>query len=422
MHFDSTNTASFVDEAQRTWVNSPPLAEQCRPDFPLLTKAIDGRRIVYLDSAATSLKPQCVINEVVRYYSEIGANIHRGKHFLSEQASADFEDVRARVAQFTGFLSNEVIFTAGTTAAINLVASGLTMGQGDVVLVPFDAHHSAMLPWRRRADVRYIPVSDSGVVDLDAYEDLLRLKPAVVVLTGCSNVSGVYMPVALMASMAKRVGAITLVDAAQSVGHRRLVTPDVDFLAFSSHKMLGPTGLGVLCGRHEYLRRLAPVQIGGGAVDWVDEQRHDLRKLPYSLEAGTPNISAVYGLGAAIEYLMAIGFDRLSTHDHELGASLAREAMRRSYLRVLGPISNIDRGGILSVSIDGVSHLKEIAQILSDSYSIFCRTGHMCAQPLVDRFTDQEVLRISGYLYNDEADIKAVFSALDEIIDLVRRR
>ncbi|GII66110.1 cysteine desulfurase SufS [Sphaerisporangium krabiense] len=398
------------------------LAKRVRGDFPLLRTSIDGRRIVYLDSAATSLKPQPVIDAICRYYTEVGANIHRGKHFLSEQASDDYEEARTRVARFTGFLSSEVVFTANTTASLNMVASGLGLTGDDVVLVPFDAHHSAMLPWRRAAGVRYIPVSDTGVADLDAYAALLRARPAVVVLTHCSNVSGVYAPVERMAAMAKEAGAVTVVDAAQSAGHRRVGGENVDFLAFSAHKMLGPTGVGVLCGRHELLRRLAPPFLGGGVVDWVDTERYDVRKVPHALEAGTPPIAGVYGLAAAIDYLQAIGFDELGEHDRELAGAMVEETLARPRLRLLGPADGTDRAAIASFAIDGVHNLKEIAKILSDSYGVLCRTGHMCAQPFVDRFTDDEVLRVSGYLYNDREDLDVLFSALDSVLDFVRGR
>lgn len=398
------------------------LAEQCKQDFPLLQQMIDGRPITYLDSAATSLKPRQVTDEIVRYYHEVGANIHRGKHFLSDQASTDFEAVRAKVAQFTGFLSNEVVFTSNTTASINIVASGLQMKQSDIVLIPFDAHHSAMLPWRKVADVHYIPIDNTGVIDLNKYRELLHLKPTLVVINSCSNVTGCYSPVEEMAAMAKEVGALTLVDAAQAVGHRSILCKNIDFLVFSAHKMLGPTGLGVLCGRQEHLMRLVPSSLGGGMVDWVDINHFEFRKIPHSLEAGTPNIAAVYGLGAAIDYLMNIGYNELINHDRNLGRVLVHNALKRPYMNIIGSVDNVDRGGILSFSIKGVHNLKEIAKILSDSYGIFCRTGHMCAQPFIDSITDDEILRVSGYIYNDNSDIDFLFSALDDVIQYVSRK
>jgi cysteine desulfurase / selenocysteine lyase len=391
------------------------LAAKVRRDFPILDTDVDGNRIIYLDSAATSLTPKAVTDEMARYYHQVGANIHRGKHFLSEQASDDVERVRLVVARLTGYMGNEVVFTANATAGLNLVAGGLPLAEDDTVLVSFEAHHSALLPWRARANVRTIPLTDGHDVDHDRYAELLAGRPKVVVLNHCSNVSGTYVPVERMAALAKRAGAITVVDAAQSIGHRAIDTADIDFLAFSAHKMLGPTGIGVLCGRYDQLNRITPSMLGGGVVDWVDAERYDLRKVPHRFEAGTPHIAGVYGLGAAIEYLNAIGFDALAGHDTELGRAMRTEIATRPYLRAVGAAEAADNGAILSLTVDGVHNLKEIAHILSDSYGVMCRTGHMCAQPFVDRMTGDEVLRISGYVYNDTADIAVVFAALDEI-------
>lgn len=399
----------------------PPVPARIRADFPLLSRDIDGHRLVYLDSAATSLTPLPVVEEISRFYTEVAANIHRGKHVLSEQASDDFENVRMKVAQYTGFRGNEVVFTSNTTASMNLVASGLPLDPDDLVLVPADGHHSAILPWRDRARVAWLPTDGHGVVDLDRYAELLSERPAVVVLSHCSNVSGAYAPVETMSQMAKEAGAVTVLDAAQSIGHRRPKHKTIDFLAFSAHKMLGPTGLGVLCGRYDQLARLTPPALGGGVVDWVDEQRHELRKLPHRFEAGTPHIAGVYGLGAAIDYLYRLGLDTVAEHDRALGRALVEQASTRPYARILGPTEG-DRGAILSLAIDGLHSMKPVAQILSDSYGIMCRSGHMCAQPFVDRFTDDEILRASGYIYNDLDDVHAFFTALDEIVGALGAR
>lgn len=396
------------------------LPKRVRADFPILGRRVDGRELVYLDNAATSLKPRPVVDELTRYYTEVSANIHRGRHRLSEAASADFEAVRRQVAHFAGVRGDEVVFTLNTTEALNLVASGLRLESGDLVLVPFDGHHSNALPWRRHARARHVPVDGAGRVDLEAYGDLLRGRPRVVALSHCSNVTGVYAPVQKMATMAKEAGAVTVVDAAQSAPHGRLHFDDVDFVAFSAHKMLGPTGVGVLCGADGALSLLDPPNLGGGTVDWVDTERYQLRRPPHCLEAGTPNIGGVYGLGAAIAYLEEIGAAALAAHDRALARRQAAEALVRPYLRVLGPASpSADRSATISLAIRGVRNLREVARILSDSYGIMCRSGHMCAQPLVDRFTDNEVLRISAYLYNDEDQVVRAFAALDEIVETV---
>lgn len=405
---DSTSAGAAEDLSVRT-----------RDDFPLLSTAVDGNPVVYLDNAATSLKPRQVVDAVTHYYTAVSANIHRGKHYLSETASDEFEVARLAVATYTGFRGNEVVFTANTTAALNLVAQSLPVAPDDTVLVSFDGHHSALLPWRGRARVRHIPLDDGAEVDLDRYADLLRSRPRVVVLNHCSNVTGIYAPVERMARMAKEVGAVTVVDAAQSLPHRKVNCQDIDFLVFSAHKMLGPTGLGVLCGRYDHLATLAPPALGGGVVDWVDTERFEPRKLPHRLEAGTPHIAGVYGLHAALRYLTELGDQALREHDRVLGSVLLTEASTRPRLRVIGAGEHADRGGILSFGVEGSHRLKEMAKILSDTYGIMCRTGHMCAQPLVDRFTDGEVLRVSAYLYNTVHEIKSLFSAIDEVVDVV---
>jgi cysteine desulfurase/selenocysteine lyase len=221
-----------------------------------------------------------------------------------------------------------------------------------------------------------------------------------------------------MARLARDAGAVTVLDAAQSVPHHRVRCPDVDFLAFSAHKMLGPTGLGVLCGRYRELSQLIPSAIGGGTVDWVDLYRHDLRKLPHRLEAGTPNVGGIYGLHAAIRYLSRIGWADLADHDRAMGTLLIEEAARRPFLNVVGAGADAVRGGIVSFSVAGNPRLKGAAKILSDSYGVMCRTGHMCAQPLVDHYTDGEVLRVSAYLYTTSADVRTVFAALDDIVQV----
>jgi cysteine desulfurase/selenocysteine lyase len=393
------------------------LAAKVRSDFPLLDTEVDGHPLVYLDSAATSLTPRAVADEMMRYYLEISANVHRGKHFLSETASDDVEEARMAVAEMTGFRSNEVVFTANATASLNLVARGLPVRSEDLVLLPMDGHHSALLPWRDRCRVEYVPLAADGRADLERYAALLGEGPRVVVLNHCSNVTGIYSPVAEMARLARAAGTVTVLDAAQSVPHHRVLVPEVDFLAFSAHKMLGPTGLGVLCGRYDQLSRITPSVLGGGVVDWVDLERHDLRKLPHRLEAGTPHIAGIYGLHAAIRYLNAIGWSALADHDRALGRLLLDEAGKRSYLRIVAG-SRAERGGIVSVAVSGNARLKSAAQILSDSYGVMCRTGHMCAQPLVDHYTDGEVLRMSAYLYTTSTDVRTVFAALDEVVQV----
>jgi cysteine desulfurase/selenocysteine lyase len=393
------------------------LGAKVRADFPVLSRRLDGMPIVYLDSAATSLKPQSVIDSVSRYYSTVGANIHRGKHYLSEEASAHFEGVRYKMAQYLSVRSNELVFVNNTTAGLNLVAHGLGLTREDLVLVTLDSHHSNILPWQKVARVELVRVDPSGCLDLDHYEELLRRRPKVVALTHCSNVTGIYAPLPVLVPMAKEAGALVVLDAAQSIPHRRVLPAElgVDFMAFSAHKMLGPTGVGILYGQQDRLASLEPSTLGGGAVDWVGEGRYELRKVPHRFESGTPDIAGVYGLASAIDYIERVGLEAIKQHDLELARLLLSEAGRRPFLRILGDSQTAERAAVLSIAVKGCRDLGDVARMLSDSYGVMCRTGHLCAQPLVDYLCEDEVLRLSAYIYNTRDDIMRGFVALDEI-------
>lgn len=386
-------------------------------DFPIFSREIDDNPLIYLDSAATSLQPRQVVSEMSRYYLEISANIHRGKHYLSEEVSTEYEEGRYKVAQFLGCAGNEVVFVRNTTEALNIVARGLDLAKDDIVVVCTDSHHSNYLPWLGRAEVKLVRVGPQGGVDLEHYRELLKLNPRVVALTHCSNVSGLYVPLDEMIRPAKEVGALVVVDAAQSIPHRRLNVGslDIDFLAFSAHKMLGPTGIGVLYGKQTHLRDMRPFCLGGGMVDWVDTSGYRTRKIPHKFEAGTPHIAGVYGLTEAVKYLEKIGFHRLEAHDLELSKLLFSEAGKRDYLEVAAPGPHADRCAILSFKMKGVDDMGNIARMLSDSYGIMCRSGHMCAQPYVDYSFNGDILRASCYLYNNRQDVINLFQALDQL-------
>lgn len=386
-------------------------------DFPIFSRSIDGNPLIYLDSAATSLQPRQVVSELSRYYLEISANIHRGRHYLSEEASTDFEEGRYKVAQFLGCAGNEVMFVRNTTEALNIVARGLDIGKDDIVVACTDSHHSNYLPWLDRAVVKLVRVGAQGAVDLEHYRELLKLNPRVVALTHCSNVSGLYAPLEEMTRMAKEAGALVVVDAAQSIPHRRLNVGrlGIDFLAFSAHKMLGPTGIGVLFGKQSHLNNMHPIFLGGGMVDWVDTSGYRTRKIPHKFEAGTPHIAGVYGLAAAIKYLEKIGFDRLEAHDLGLSELMFSEAEKRDYLEVAAPGKHTDRCAILSFKMKGTDDMGNIARMLSDSFGIMCRSGHMCAQPYVDYSFNGDILRASCYLYNNRQDVINLFRALDQL-------
>jgi cysteine desulfurase / selenocysteine lyase len=390
------------------------LAVAVSADFPLLERTIDGIPVTYLDSAATSLKPRAVIDAVVGYYTTVGANIHRGKHMLSEEASDEYERVRAETARTFGCQTHEIVFAANATHALNLLATGLDLQPDDLVLCQLDSHHSNLLPWAAAAEVRIVDADAEGRIDLESFTRLLEEEPRVVSLTHCSNVTGVVTPIRDLARLAQAAGAVVVVDAAQSAPHRRLPLADLeaDFVAFSGHKMLGPTGVGVLYVRGAQLERLRPAQLGGGTVDWVELDGHVLRKAPHRFEAGTPNVSGIYGFGAALRYLERTGWDLVERHDRLMAEALTQEASQRPYLRMLAAGSE-DRAGIAGLRIRGTKHLGEIARALSDSHGVMCRSGHMCAQPFVDRIAQGEVLRLSTYLYNSVEDVARAFAALD---------
>lgn len=391
--------------------------DEIRKDFPLLSRKIDGTSIKYLDSAATSLTPNTVIETISNYYSNNSSNIHRGKHYLSEEVSSSFEDSRTLIAQFLGCFSDEVIFTPNATASINIVANGLGLNEGDCVLACIDSHHSNYLPWLNKPNTHIIRLDSDGLFDLNHFEELMIYSPKLVAITHCSNVTGVFSPIKEIIEIARKNGALILVDAAQSIPHYKfdVANLDVDFLAFSAHKMLGPTGIGVLYGKKESLMKLTPTTYGGGIVDWVENKRFKLRKLPHNLEAGTPNISGVLGFSSAIQYLNRIGMENIMEYDKYLSDLIYGEADKRNYLDILIKKKEIDRSAIFSFSIRDCKNTSEIARALSDSYGFMCRSGHLCAQPLVDSLTNNEVIRISAYLYNKEEEIIDFFSALDEI-------
>lgn len=394
---------------------------QFEQDFPILLQQCGNQPIAYLDNAATSLTPKPVIEAINDYYLNISANIHRGKHYLSEKASNLYEESRYRVAQFAGCSGNEVVFVRNTTEALNMVSYGLDLQEEDLVVAFTDSHHSNFLPWKSKCITKVVRVNRLGGVDLDHYEQLLKEHPKVVALTHCSNVSGLYIPIEKMIQKAKMAGALVVVDAAQSVAHRpvKMQALGADFLAFSGHKMLGPTGIGVLCARQSLLNQMNPLLLGGGMVDWVETESYTLRKIPHRFEAGTPNIAGAIGLAQAIDYIESIRFDQIKNHDIQMGRYMLQLAKERPYLNVVAPLAEEERGGIISFYIKNIKDLGDIAKILSDSFGVLCRTGHMCAQPYVDLGGQGQVLRASAYIYNTQDDILRLFQALDQVIDII---
>jgi cysteine desulfurase/selenocysteine lyase len=390
-----------------------------RDDFPALLREIDGQVISYLDNAATTLKPRSVIRAVTEYYETNGANIHRGKHRLSEEASDMYEAARVAIARYIGAAANEVVLLRNTSEALNLVAAGLELGPDARIVGVLDAHHSQLLPWRRVGLLELARVDADGRLDRDHFRTLLRGRPKVVALTHCSNVTGVTHPVEeLVADVRAACDAMIVLDAAQSLPHQRLNvhTLGVDFVAFSLHKMLGPTGVGCLVGSSERLATLRPLSVGGGMVDWVDLDGSVDRRVPFKFEAGTPAIASIIGSGAAIRYLEALDEAERHQHAKELCAALVGGALGRPEVRLIGPPDETDRISLVSLRLENGMSAGEVARMLSDSYGFMVRSGHMCAQPLVTELAGGETLRVAAYLYNDVEEIERFYRALDELL------
>jgi cysteine desulfurase/selenocysteine lyase len=391
-----------------------------RDDFPFLSRQIDGVDVVYLDSAATSLKPNCVIEAITHFYQNVATNVHRGKSYVTEEASNIYEQTRYKVANFIRCSGNEVVFCKNTTEAINMVALGLELDSDDWILVCSDAHHSNFLPWQQNAKTRYVGLLDDGSLDLETYYKLLEEKPKLAAITHCSNATGLYLPVKKMIEAAHKHDVLILMDAAQSIPHKAIDVQslDVDFMAFSAHKVLGPTGLGVLYGKKALLEDLKPMHWGGGMVDWVALDHTQTRKLPHRLEAGTPNISAVFGFNAALDYIGKLGMENIEKYDNFLSDYIVCKIVKNKRLIIMGGIGHA-RSSTTSFSIQGVSNLDDLSRILSDSYGIICRTGHLCAQPLVSAVAGEQVMRISAYVYTTTEDIDYFFNSLSEILDFM---
>jgi len=395
-----------------------------RADFPILDRTFQGHPLVYLDSAATSQKPRAVIEAEDRYYRETNANVHRGVYALSVEATDAYEAARARVARFIGASDpSEVIFVRGTTEAINLAAASLgqfLLERGDRVVTTVMEHHSNIVPWhllrvQRGIDLQFVDVDDEGRLNLDQYDALLGPRTKVVTVTHASNVLGTVNPVREIADRAHAAGAVVVVDAAQSVPHRRVDVQALgaDLLAFSGHKMLGPMGIGVLWGRKELLERMPPAAGGGEMIEVVHQDRVTYREAPARFEAGTPNVAGAIGLSAAIDYLEQLGWDEIATHERRLYRHAAEEARRRfgDRLHVYGPSSPDERQGLQSFSLQGV-HPHDVATLL-DAEGVAVRAGHHCCQPLMERLRVPALTRSSPYVYNTEAEIDRLYEALE---------
>jgi len=403
-------------------VTSMPTVTNILDDFPILHQEVHGHPLVYLDSTASSQKPVQVLEAMDHYYRTTHANVHRGIHTLSEAATTAYEDARRRVARFINAPSTkQVIFTRNTTESLNLVAYSwgrANLAPGDEVLITEMEHHSNIVPWQliceiTGATLRYVPITPQGELDYDALGQLLNERTKVFAFTAMSNVLGTINPVAELVAQAHAVGAIAVVDGAQSVPHLStdVQALDADFLAFSSHKMLGPTGIGVLYGKKEILQAMPPFLGGGDMIREVKMSGSRWNDLPYKFEAGTPAIADAIGLGAAVDYLTQLGLDWISEYEHQIMTYAWEQLQQIEGLRILGPGPE-RRGGLLSFVLGDI-HPHDVAAVL-DMQGIAVRAGHHCAQPIHDHYHISATTRASFYIYNTTDEVDLLVTALNK--------
>ncbi len=397
--------------------------EQIRKDFPILQRKIDGKQLVYLDNAATSQKPRAVIDALTGYYEGYNANIHRGIHTLAEEATDAYEGVRETVREFIDAEhTHEIIFTRGTTEAINLVAyawGNANILPGDEIVLTAMEHHSNLIPWQRLATERnaklvFIPLTEDGQLDMIEAEKLISDKTKIVAATQMSNVLGTINPIKELAKLAHGKGAVILVDGAQGVPHVKTSVRelDVDFLVFSMHKMLGPTGVGVLYGKTELLEAMQPFQSGGHMISSVWRDKATWSELPWKFEAGTSNIADVIASGKAIEYLTKLGMDNVRAHEIEITEYALNKLNELGDITIFGPRDATLRGGVISFNVDAI-HAHDIGQICADA-AIAIRAGHHCCQPLMRDMNVMGTARASFYIYNTKEEVDLLFEALKE--------
>ncbi len=390
--------------------------QKIKNDFPIFTDS----DLVYLDNAATSQKPQSVLDAVDSMYKEANANVHRALYSLGSEATERFENSRKKVANFIGADSKEIIFTSGTTESINLLARSLgnTLKPGDEILISEMEHHSNIVPWqmaaqRTGATLKYLSITDTGELDLTNPENYFTSNTKIVSLTHMSNVLGTINPIKYLAKLAHDVGAILIVDGAQGASHIpvNIKELDCDFYAFSGHKMLGPTGIGVLWGKTELLEEMEPFMGGGEMINTVTMESSTWNDIPYKFEAGTPNFAQAVGLGAAIDYLENIGMNEIADNENTLTQYAMNKLNNVDGLRIHG--SAKDRGGVISFNVDGI-HPHDLAQFLNED-NIAIRVGHHCAQPLLKKLGETATARMSFYVYNDESDVDKFCTSLEAI-------
>jgi len=410
-------TLTHLDNAMTTELDFTLL----RKDFPILDQQVNGHPLVYLDSAATTQKPQAVIDAVAAYYQNDNANVHRGAHALSDRATQDFENARTKVATFINSPKREqIIWTRGTTESINLVAQSYVrsmVSTGDVILVSALEHHSNIVPWQivceqTGAELRVIPVNAAGEIELDEYYAMLNESVKFVSVNHVSNALGSINPVKEIIDAAHKIGAKVMIDGAQAVPHFAIdvQTLDCDFYAFSGHKLFAPTGIGVLYGKEQLLEQMQPYQAGGEMIEVVSFNGTSYNKLPYKFEAGTPNIAGAIGLGAAIDYLNQLDRPALLAYEDRLLAMATEKAKAIGGITLVGTAKN--KTGVMSFLLDG-AHPHDVGTLL-DQQGIAVRTGHHCAMPIMQQFKIPGTIRASFSFYNNESDVKRLFTALEK--------
>ncbi|ALA69922.1 cysteine desulfurase [Geobacillus stearothermophilus 10] len=393
---------------------------EIRALFPILHQQVNGHPLVYFDSAATSQKPLPVIEALDRYYREYNSNVHRGVHTLGTKATDAYEGAREKVRRFLNAQSaQEIIFTRGTTAALNLVAASYgraNVKEGDEIVITYMEHHSNLIPWQQLAKqtgatLKYIPLQEDGTINLRDVEATITKAAKIVAIAHVSNVLGTINPVREIARIAHERGAVVVVDAAQSAPHMKVDVQelDCDFLALSGHKMCGPTGIGVLYGKKKWLEQMEPIEFGGEMIDFVELYDSTWKELPWKFEGGTPIIAGAIGLGAAIDFLEQVGLDAIAAHEHELAQYALSRMADIEGVTVYGPK---ERAGLVTFNIDGV-HPHDVATVL-DAEGIAIRAGHHCAQPLMKWLGVTATARASFYLYNTKEEIDAFIAALQK--------
>lgn len=392
---------------------------EIRPSFPALQQKIHGQDLVYLDSAATTLKPQSVIDRITKYYSYETANVHRGAHHLSDKATADFEMAREKVRQLLGAKSTEeIIFTKGATDGLNIVATsyGLTfLSEGDEILITELEHHANIVPWQilaqqKNCKLRYIPVLANGDLDYAALETLVNAKTKIISFSGCSNILGTFVDIKKIIKKARTIGAVTVLDAAQLISQKKINVQDldIDFLVFSAHKLFGPYGFGILYGKKHLLEKMPPYQTGGSMISTVEYEKTSYNELPFKFEAGTPHIEGAIGTSAAIDFFNSLNIDEIFNHEQKLMQMMVSELNAITEIKLFGTAA--EKAAIVSFTMAGVHH-SDIGQLL-DQQGIAVRVGHHCTQPLLKKFNLTGTVRASISVYNNEDDIQRFLVAL----------